>query len=730
MVLLLLRIVSYSILTLGWGIPSPGLGFFSTLIVYAVKLLYFSCLALVYRACSWLVLNWFELYQKERARKKLPRMIRPFSSGELTTYQRRKRSYDKQAQLKALHERLLHVVTGSTIFVWLVSCVVSWPTENTVELVLSDSAEPTWMQRWISAPVMPPFGEALLATICLICTLVMCESSFRRLASFVVAKTTKSMKLKRHNIITALLTTSVMLYFCVIIFSYLFDLGKSGGFDVDSTNLVVTVHSVLRLCELSLCAFTLSLLGSRSLSLKAPFPSEAKQITQDWLTHVLSENGHIKPTTTVVGFWSTNLKGGCHFNVCRVNLRYAVNDPKIDNPCTTVVVKLLYWNKPIFDRIILYLKYLLNSEDREVMYLRSYHMEARFYKRQVNEGNHGLKTPQIYYNLEDIFNNRFGMVCEDLSSLEDGQPYGFPLSDCRLFMVHLAQFHAAHWSISDDAPDDFNGWDLAGYWTGDKREGTKSKVKSCWTDACNNFAQTESVQLQKYPQLGEKLEERLDFVSKHFEEATQLPYRTLCHGDYKISNLFVGNLAESRKERATRRSAMYESGDFASSSMISGSVGSANRDYTDSDSDDFDVVASSSSSSARDVFAIDFQWYGLGSCVIDVAAFLATSPREDVLDYIDDLLKNYHDALIHHLKEYQKQADYPWHLFRFHFQVAWVDFCTYCITAKWSKMTPIDFEQYARKQKDGLHLRSYAHMKRIVHRTAEILDEWEQKKKQ
>ena len=538
----------------------------------------------------------------------------------------------------------------------------------------------------------------------LLSLLYLCDCCFRRLGSLSLASATHSHKLKRHNLLALGLSLSAALYLGAVTITGL-------SLEVDGSTAGKWLLS-LRMWELLHCAIVLRLLGSPSLSLKAPFPSETKAITQDWLTTVLHENGHLRRGIDVTAFWTENLKGGCHFKVSRVNLRYSKD--KHDGP-KTVVVKILYWDKPVLERALLHLKCLLDVEnDREVMYLKSYQMEHLFYKRQVYDSEQGLKIPQVYFNLEDVFNNRFGMVCQDLSALEDGQPHGFPLPDCEIFLQHLAQFHASHWGVTD-SPDAFNGWHEAGYWTGDKREATKTLVADGWRRCWGNFP---DLNLRAdFPELGATLLRRLEFVRREFLQAQQQQYRTLCHGDFKISNLFIGNLASALLRSASLSFSRLHASSYSDFAAVRSGDGSTTELSDDPDTPNPDPVDFES----RDVYAIDWQWFGLGNCCIDVAAFLMTTPNAASLGRIDHLAEVYHRALLKHLPE---RFLYPFELFSHHFDLAVVDFCCYCITAKWSSMTPEDFENNARKVHDGLHLRSFPHMGMIIHRTSQIIAKW------
>lgn len=107
-----------------------------------------------------------------------------------------------------------------------------------------------------------------------------------------------------------------------------------------------------------------------------------------------------------------------------------------------------------------------------------------------------------------------------------------------------------------------------------------------------------------------------------------------------------------------------------------------------------------------------------GNPALDVMYFIATSVQGDQLDMQSDLLKAYHSSLLSNgITEYSFKTFYK------QFQLCFVDFFIYTIVAKWSNMLPKDFEKYQRKQKDGLHLRSFKHMKHIVECSEQFLNE-------
>ena len=123
-----------------------------------------------------------------------------------------------------------------------------------------------------------------------------------------------------------------------------------------------------------------------------------------------------------------------------------------------------------------------------------------------------------------------------------------------------------------------------------------------------------------------------------------------------------------------------------------------------------------------EVYVIDWQWAGQGTGAIDAAYFLCTSCSIDLLTLrnVKHMVKKaYHSTLL----RFATNADYKFKLFWQQFMLCWVDFFVYCVTSKWSTMTPKTVQEYAEKSKDGLHLRSLPHMQAMIDLTYVFLNE-------
>ena len=584
----------------------------------------------------------FQLYQREKLLKKLVPGIR---SSKLTPLERRKKSERKQRKLY-----LFHTLTSTIAHC---SVIALAPLSLRRDLISDSSTLKLLLYRLLN----PEALVGLIGAILLIATAIYACRILGNL-KLALSNESDSEKLKLQSSFVVIVMISLLLYFLVVIISQLLS-----AFFMKQESIYI--HTTLRVFEMIHNVVILSILASPSLSLRAPFPSKTREITQDWLTSVLRDNGTIKSTTTVVAFSTESLYGGCHFKVARVHLTYSVEKP--DDPHKTIIVKLLYWDKSLYERLVLYFKYLISSLDREAMYLASYRIESLFYKEQLDI-LHGFHTAEVYYNMEDVFNNRFGMMLQDLSKHYDGQPNGFNFNESKAILSCLAEFHALNRNKKFDRLD---GWKYAGFWTGNKREATKKTVVTSWERVMMNFPDFHFK--ERFPCLGGLLEDKLSYIDSEFYNLSK-EFQTLCHGDFKVSNLFIKKQTDEKDGK---------------------------------------------------VYVIDFQWFGYGNGLVDAVYYLYTSVCSDDLSRIPELLNHYY-------KELQRFGvdDYDRYEFLHHANIVFVDFAVYIICSKWSTMTLNDFKQYEMKVKDGLHLRSTVHMEAILKETHRLVCDWSKRPSQ
>ncbi|CAM4840430.1 unnamed protein product [Rotaria magnacalcarata] len=173
-----------------------------------------------------------------------------------------------------------------------------------------------------------------------------------------------------------------------------------------------------------------------------------------------------------------------------------------------------------------------------------------------------------------------------------------------------------------------------------QEEANKKHIREAWDSVVQHFREELEVSDSSID-FGSILELRLDDIARSFGN---LESHTLIHGDFKVTNILI---------------------------------------------DDNEIESQ--------VYAVDWQWFGVGNIAIDVAYFIATSVLSD------------------------NGVTYQWERFWKAYQVCWVDFFIYTVVGKWSKMETKDIDLYKQEEKDGLHLRSYPHMKNLFKQSEKFI---------
>jgi hypothetical protein len=186
-------------------------------------------------------------------------------------------------------------------------------------------------------------------------------------------------------------------------------------------------------------------------------------VDAEWLSQVLCHSCHVPATIKVISFESKPLKGGCHFNALKLSLTYSESNGQLPD---SVVMRTVQWNKTLLEKIVLYLKKSLNMNDEKAIKLYSYEIETNFYKVYSNDIK-GLTLPKVYYIHENVFQNEFKMLMEDLSLYDNGQPFGFSFNDSMMCLKQLALFHIANWNNPIPKPGT-KLWNIGCYWTDGK----------------------------------------------------------------------------------------------------------------------------------------------------------------------------------------------------------------------------------------------------------------------
>jgi hypothetical protein len=183
-------------------------------------------------------------------------------------------------------------------------------------------------------------------------------------------------------------------------------------------------------------------------------------VDTEWLSQVLYHSCHTPATIKVISFEAKPLIGGCHFNVLKLSLTYSESNGQLPG---SIVMRTVQWNKTLLEKIVLYLKKSFNMNDYYAIKLHSYEIETTFYRIYSNDIK-GLKLPKVYYIHENVFQNEFKMIMEDLSHYDNGQPSGFSFNDSMMCLKQLALFHIANWN-NPILKSGTKLWNIGGYWT-------------------------------------------------------------------------------------------------------------------------------------------------------------------------------------------------------------------------------------------------------------------------
>mmetsp|Transcript_25568 Transcript_25568/g.64194 ORF Transcript_25568/g.64194 Transcript_25568/m.64194 type:complete len:768 (-) Transcript_25568:271-2574(-) len=542
---------------------------------------------------------------------------------------------------------------------------------------------------------------------------------------------TTSIRFRKVTLLTAaVLSSQVVLLLLWGTLSLLPSVLPSAVLVADPNASAATVQILLRAADLAHVIVVLMALASIADVSHLSLPVNIGQLTNDWLTTVLRSAGLIDHPVTVLEHQGAKAAvGGCHAAVQRIGLTYS---GKPDRAPSSVVVKTCSWDKSLAERLRLYSKKFTGVNDKPSQYVRSYQIEARFYRNYAHKVR-GIQVPHVYYNLADSFNVKFGMVMQDVGSAQDGQPNGFSIEHCRLLVKKLAQFHARFWQ--HPRLQKMNVWQPAGYWTGDKREADKRRIRVDWEQVVDKY----TPHLTFPPEMrniGERLERHV--VSINTQIATAQP-QTLLHGDFKVSNVFIsassdkhkrrnsadtggsgddcertGGLSEQsallsaaaqQQKKAKKKKKRVQKSDPKSKQPVntkngSDSKKSSNRGDTGDDLEEDNL----------DVYAIDWQWFGIGLGATELAHFLSMSACDEALEMstLKSILKLYHRELLRHGVKH-----FAWKTFWQQYQLSIVDFFMYIVVSKWANMSVADINEHAATRQNGLVLRSFPHMKRL-----------------
>ena len=273
---------------------------------------------------------------------------------------------------------------------------------------------------------------------------------------------------------------------------------------------------------------------------KVRLPAGPREVTPDWLTAALRENGVISDSA-VTGF-DVEIIGegvGVLGQLGRFTLKY--DSQEADAPGSLVG------------------KFPAAMEENRGLanLFRFYEREVRFYERIAEEVE--LRTPKRYYSHFDEDTNDFVLLIEDMAPARCGnQVEGCARKEAATTILNMAPFHATWW---DKVDTPHLGWIPYG------NDPIQHFAESAYNDGWENFKRN----------FGDRLSPRAMAIAERFrtkiiatEDAFTTPPMTIAHGDLRYDNLFFdanGEMAVADWQIVLRARGTYDVAYFLSQSV-------------------------------------------------------------------------------------------------------------------------------------------------------------------
>jgi hypothetical protein len=250
-----------------------------------------------------------------------------------------------------------------------------------------------------------------------------------------------------------------------------------------------------------------------TLSIAADTPRRLDQVTPAWLTQILRESGALTGAT-ITSFDMQRVGEGVGFLGELARITPAYDRVEAAAP-STFIAKF-----PTADEA---------ARGLAAMY-GFYRAEINFYREIAREV--ATRTPRCYYAAISDDGRDFALVTEDLSQSGQvgDQVKGCTLEHARMAIRELARFHAAWWD-HPRLPE--MSWLSVG--TDLCRISWEQAYPHGWQPALERYGHFLTPQLRD---AAPRLNERLLALLPQFVGVPQ----TIMHGDYRLDNLFFGNL--------------------------------------------------------------------------------------------------------------------------------------------------------------------------------------------
>jgi hypothetical protein len=194
--------------------------------------------------------------------------------------------------------------------------------------------------------------------------------------------------------------------------------------------------------------------------------------------------------------------------------------------------------------------------------LKFYEREVKFYRHLGKGGS--LRSPRCFYESHDVPSDKFFLLLEDLGDYRPGdQLKGCSAEDAFVAVRQLAELHAEWWESPKLKVID---WVPLG--ESDANKGAMALYPVAWPLFLQRCGANLSDDMLR---IGERLSDQIATMLDRFRSRP----RTLCHGDYRLDNLFFGMRSDQEPIRvvdwqiASQCVGTYDVGMFLSQSVPS-----------------------------------------------------------------------------------------------------------------------------------------------------------------
>ena len=247
------------------------------------------------------------------------------------------------------------------------------------------------------------------------------------------------------------------------------------------------------------------------------FPTQMSEVSPEWLTAVLHDQGDLSANDTIVGWSHTPIGEGVGLlsDISKLRLQYAAGS----GPLESVVAKFA----------------TANPQNRTIAQgLETYTREVRFYRDLAPLV--GDAAPRCYFGDVDASTGDMVLLLEDLSAYRAGdQAAGLSLPDAELAIKAASRLHAATWNAQHR--DDLKMWPSI---NGPLYLGAiGAGVVAGFDMVLESFA----------PQVTSEVARAADRIKRavpELHERMSHGVQALVHGDFRVDNFMFGTEAGHR----------------------------------------------------------------------------------------------------------------------------------------------------------------------------------------